>query len=57
MGSNLQGQLGIDDPYTQSKSSPVLVEALVTYKPVQVACGNNHTLALMSKTSSFFYRV
>ena len=49
MGSNLQGQLGIDDPYTQSKSSPVLVEALVAHKPIQVACGNSHVLALMSK--------
>jgi len=25
------------------------VETLVTYKPVQVTCGNNHTLALMRK--------
>lgn len=49
MGCNTQGQLGIDDPYTHQKSSPVLVEALVNSKPVFVSCGNNHSLALMSK--------
>mmetsp|Transcript_2263 Transcript_2263/g.2201 ORF Transcript_2263/g.2201 Transcript_2263/m.2201 type:complete len:98 (+) Transcript_2263:315-608(+) len=47
MGSNSLGQLGIDDPYTAVKSSPVLLESLVNMKPLQVACGGNHTLAVM----------
>ena len=48
MGSNGQGQLGIDDPYMTQKTSPVLVEVLVQHKPSMIACGNNHILALMS---------
>ena len=49
MGSNSQGQLGIDDPYTTNKTSPVLVESLVSIKPIMIACGASHSLALMSK--------
>ncbi len=57
MGSNAQGQLGIEDPYTQQKTSPVLIEGLVnkkspiTQQPLvvqEVGCGSTHTLALMS---------
>ena len=47
MGNNNFGQLGIDDPYTHNKCSPVLVEALVSKKPYSISCGSNHTLALM----------
>lgn len=53
MGSNSLGQLGIDDPYTQFKSSPVLIESLVSKKPLQVSCGGNHTLALMRNGEAY----
>jgi alpha-tubulin suppressor-like RCC1 family protein len=57
MGSNTQGQLGIEDPYIQQKNSPVLIEALLSKKSrdltsnlevSQLACGSAHTLALMN---------
>ena len=48
MGSNIQGQLGIGDPQTSTKSSPVLIENLIGLYPVQVSCGSNHTLVSIS---------
>jgi alpha-tubulin suppressor-like RCC1 family protein len=46
MGSNSSGQLGINDPYIQQKYSPVLVEVLLDKGPVDVKCGDVHTLLL-----------
>jgi len=34
MGSNTQGQLGIDDPSLDQKCSPVLVDLLLNFKPL-----------------------
>ena len=44
MGSNGSGQLGINDPYTQIKYSPVLIEVLIDKNPMSVKCGDVHTL-------------
>ncbi len=46
MGSNLQGQLGIDDPYIAHRYSPVLVESLLHQRPVSLTCGAQHSLCL-----------
>lgn len=46
MGSNSCGQLGINDPYVQQKYSPVLIEVLLDKYPVQVKCGDVHSLVL-----------
>lgn len=46
MGSNQSGQLGINDPYTQQKYSPVLVEVLLEKAPTMVKCGDAHTMVL-----------
>ena len=46
MGSNSSGQLGINDPYVQQKYSPVLIEVLLDKNPIQVKCGDVHTLVL-----------
>jgi len=42
MGSNLHGQLGIDDP-VETKNSPILVDKLPTNRIQIVSCGGNHT--------------
>lgn len=46
MGDNSSGQLGINEPCIENKSSPVLVDSLLNYHPVRVACGSFHTVAL-----------
>jgi len=46
MGSNSNGQLGINDPYIQQKYSPVLVEGLLDKQALQVKCGDVHTVVL-----------
>ena len=46
MGSNSSGQLGINDPYTQQKYSPVLIEVLLEKGPVDVKCGDVHSMVL-----------
>jgi hypothetical protein len=33
MGNNAWGQLGIGEPYVEQKYSPVLVDALLNFKP------------------------
>lgn len=53
MGSNNQGQLGIDDPSLDQKCSPVLVDLLLNFKPLQVVCGSNHTI-VKTKTGDAF---
>jgi alpha-tubulin suppressor-like RCC1 family protein len=44
MGANNKGQLGINEPYTDAKYSPVLVRGLLEAQPLKVSCGNEHTL-------------
>jgi alpha-tubulin suppressor-like RCC1 family protein len=44
MGANNQGQLGINEPYVESKCSPVLVRGLLDCAPVKVSCGSAHSL-------------
>ena len=46
MGSNSSGQLGINDPYTTQKFSPVLVEVLLDKAPMDVKCGDVHSMVL-----------
>lgn len=46
MGSNSCGQLGINDPYSQQKYSPVLIESLLDKNPFQVKCGDFHSLVV-----------
>ena len=46
MGSNKYGQLGIDDPSIELQSTPVLVQLFVGKCPIDVACGDKHTLVL-----------
>ena len=46
MGSNSSGQLGVNDPYTQQKYSPVLIEVLLDKGPVDVKCGDVHSMVL-----------
>ena len=44
MGSNVNGQLGINDRETKLKNSPILVESLMDKKPISIACGSTHTV-------------
>jgi len=46
MGSNQNGQLGINDPYVQQKYSPLLVESLIGKEPKDVKCGDLHSLVV-----------
>lgn len=46
MGSNQYGQLGIGDITVTFKYSPVLIENMMEKDPVQVQCGDSHTLVL-----------
>jgi regulator of chromosome condensation len=46
MGSNSNGQLGINDPYIHQKYSPILIESLLDKQPIDAKCGDVHTLAL-----------
>ena len=48
MGSNISGQLGIGDPQTSTKTSPVLVETMIGLYPLKVSCGSNHTVVSIS---------
>jgi alpha-tubulin suppressor-like RCC1 family protein len=44
-GSNIEGQLGINDPNTRHSTAPLLVADLITchIRTAQVACGGSHT--------------
>ena len=53
MGSNTNGQLGINMPYVEAKHSPVLVDSLLNFKLQAVACGKNHTLVLTRLGDAF----
>ena len=44
----MQGQLGIGDPQTATKTSPVLIETMIGLYPMKVSCGSNHTLVAIS---------
>lgn len=46
MGSNSDGRLGVGDKSIACSSYPLLIEALVQYKTVQVSCGGAHTAAV-----------
>ena len=47
IGSNLEGKLGINNKSIRSSSSPCLVEELQRENCVKVACGLNHTIAII----------
>ena len=49
MGSNESGQLGLGDVSTSFKYSPVLIESMMDKDPVQVQCGENHTIVLSQR--------
>jgi len=53
MGSNNQGQLGINEPNVDSKCSPVLVRGLLDCAPVRVSCGTSHSL-VQSRTGDVY---
>jgi alpha-tubulin suppressor-like RCC1 family protein len=53
MGSNSNGQLGINDPYTQQKYSPILIEALLDKMPIETKCGDVHTLVLCKNGDAY----
>lgn len=53
MGSNRSGQLGIRDKDVLEKSSPVLVEQLIGYVPVDISCGGSHTLLATERGEAF----
>ena len=46
MGSNCSGQLGINKPDVDSRSSPVLIDKLINCKIVQISCGAEHNLTV-----------
>mmetsp|Transcript_16816 Transcript_16816/g.55825 ORF Transcript_16816/g.55825 Transcript_16816/m.55825 type:complete len:1970 (-) Transcript_16816:70-5979(-) len=46
MGSNIDGQLGLDDPSRTGKNVPVSIEELNGKNICQVAAGDQHSLAL-----------
>jgi alpha-tubulin suppressor-like RCC1 family protein len=46
MGSNLQGQLGIDEP-DDLRNSPVLVDKLPQKRINTIACGGNRTFVVV----------
>jgi alpha-tubulin suppressor-like RCC1 family protein len=43
MGSNVLGQLGINDPMIKSSSKPILLQDKFAS---EVSCGENHTLII-----------
>lgn len=55
MGSNSYGQLGIGEVPSNSgnKYSPILIEDLMEVNPMQVECGNLHTLMLTREGNVF----
>lgn len=53
MGCNGEGQLGVNDQAVESKNSPVLVDSLLNYKPLEVTCGAHHTI-VRTKTGECF---
>lgn len=53
MGSNTQGQLGINEPCLEQKCSPVLVDCLLNYKPTQVVCGSYHSVVRTKQGDCF----
>ncbi len=44
IGSNDHGQLGINDASITFKNSPILIEALLDKKPIDISCGASHTV-------------
>ena len=46
MGSNYLGELGINDDEVKIKFSPILIDALVGATPIEVSCGDNHSMVL-----------
>ena len=53
MGSNSCGQLGINDPYSQQKYSPVLIESMLDKNPFQVKCGDFHSLVVCDNGETY----
>jgi len=53
MGDNSHGQLGVGDPYLNQKFSPVLIDALLNFKPQSVSCGAYHTVVCTKLGDSF----
>ena len=49
MGSNVSGQLGINDMDIKMKNSPVLVETLMDKKPKSISCGAYHSVICTGK--------
>ena len=49
MGSNEHGQLGLGDVTVTAKYSPVLIETMMDKDPVQVQCGNDHSVVIGAK--------
>lgn len=47
-GSNQHGQLGREDGFATTNVNPVLTHVPMEYNVVDVACGNNHTVVLLS---------
>ena len=54
-GSNVEGQLGINDPHMRVSSAPLLVADILTLQvqPVQVACGGQHTALVVTDGSLY----
>lgn len=46
MGSNNKGQLGLGDPSIVEKHAPILIETMIEKAPLDLACGDNHSLVL-----------
>lgn len=44
-GSNSHGQLGLNIP-DQISHSPKMIKSLATKQVIQIACGQNHSMAL-----------
>jgi alpha-tubulin suppressor-like RCC1 family protein len=53
MGSNIDGQLGIGDRTIIQKTSPILIESMVIYKPLHVSCGGGHSAIVMDNGELF----
>lgn len=53
MGCNSSGQLGLNEPYTKFKSSPMLVDFFLNVKLTFISCGAFHTVALTSKGEAY----
>ncbi|EAS04756.2 chromosome condensation regulator RCC1 repeat protein (macronuclear) [Tetrahymena thermophila SB210] len=53
IGSNLKGRLGIDNKQITQSSSPCLVEDLQKLVCCKIACGSNHTVAVMENGEAY----